>query len=215
MVNIGTGSQISVVSDKIVNKSEIEVRPYFEGKYLLVGAALCGGRAYSLLKSFYAETFGYIKKLDDNEIYKIMDEMLKAAKPNSMRVDTRFAGTRLNSNITGAISGITTENFTPSALTYGVLCGMADELLDMYEKMNCAKSGLVGSGNGIRKNKALVGIFEEKLGTKMKIPTHLEEAAVGAAMFGIVSAGIAKNAADVQKNISYGLKNYIKGSYAE
>lgn len=215
LVNIGTGSQISVVSDKIVNKSEIEVRPYFEGKYLLVGAALCGGRAYSLLKSFYAETFGYIKKLDDNEIYKIMDEMLKAAKPNSMRVDTRFAGTRLNSNITGAISGITTENFTPSALTYGVLCGMADELLDMYEKMNCKKSGLVGSGNGIRKNKVLVRIFEEKLGTKMKIPTHLEEAAVGAAMFGIVSAGIAKNAADVQKNISYGLKNYIKGSYAE
>ena len=210
LVNIGTGSQISVVSDKIVRNSQIEVRPYFEGKYLLVGAALCGGRAYSLLKSFYAEVFGYIKKLDDDEIYKIMNEMLKSAKPSSMKVDTRFAGTRLNSNITGAISGVTTENFTPPALTYGILCGMADELLDMYKQMNSVKCGLVGSGNGIRRNKALVRIFEEKLGSKMKIPSHLEEAAVGAAMFGMISAGIAKSVTGVQKNISYGLKNDIK-----
>lgn len=55
LVNIGTGSQISVVSNKILNSSDIETRPYFDEKYLLVGAALCGGRAYSVLKSFYSE----------------------------------------------------------------------------------------------------------------------------------------------------------------
>ena len=198
LVNIGTGSQISVISDKIADSAQIETRPYFEGKYLLAGAALCGGRAYSLLKNFYAEAFGYIKRVDDNEVYKIMNDMLKDAKEGSFKVDTRFAGTRLNSEITGGISGITTENFTPSALTYGVLCGMADELLNMYEQMGVRKSGIVGSGNGIRKNKALVKIFEEKLGAKMKIPAHLEEAAVGAAMFAMISCGAFKNAKEVQ-----------------
>lgn len=198
LVNIGTGSQISVISDKIADSVQIETRPYFEGKYLLAGAALCGGRAYSLLKSFYAKTFGYIKKFDDDEVYKIMNDMLKDAKESSFKVDTRFAGTRLNSEITGGISGITTENFTPSALTYGVLCGMADELLNLYEQMGVRKSGIVGSGNGIRKNRVLVKIFEEKFGAKMKIPKHLEEAAVGAAMFGMIACGKFKNAKEVQ-----------------
>lgn len=198
LVNIGTGSQISVISDKIADSAQIETRPYFEGKYLLAGAALCGGRAYSLLKSFYAKTFGYIKKFDDDEVYKIMNDMLKDAKESSFKVDTRFAGTRLNSEITGGISGITTENFTPSALTYGVLCGMADELLDLYKQMGVRKSGIVGSGNGIRKNRVLVKIFEEKFGAKMKIPKHLEEAAVGAAMFGMIACGKFKNAKEAQ-----------------
>lgn len=203
LINVGTGSQISVISDKIADSEQIETRPYFEGKYLLVGAALCGGRAYSLIKRFYAEAFGYIKRVDDDEVYKIMNDMLKDAKSSAFKVDTRFAGTRLNSGITGSISGITTENFTPSALTYGVLCGMADELLNMYEQMGVRRSGIVGSGNGIRKNNALVKIFEEKLDAKMKIPKHLEEAAVGAAMYGMISCGEFKKAKDVQGIISY------------
>lgn len=64
-------------------------------------------------------------------------------------------------------------------------------------------SGIVGSGNGIRKNKTLVKIFEEKLDAKMKIPKHIEEAAVGAAMFGMVACGKVKNAEDAQRIISY------------
>ncbi len=204
LVNIGTGSQISVISDKIADNMQVETRPYFENKYLIVGAALCGGRAYSMLKNFYAEVLGYIKRVDDDEVYRIMNDMLRNEKSSSFKVDTRFAGTRLNSEITGGISGITTENFTPSALTYGVLCGMTDELLNMYEKMEVCKSGIVGSGNGIRKNKALVRIFEERLGAKMKIPSHLEEAAFGAAMFAMIAGGKFKNAKEVQSIISYG-----------
>ncbi len=204
LVNIGTGSQISVISDKIADNMQVETRPYFENKYLIVGAALCGGRAYSMLKNFYAEVLGYIKRVDDDEVYRIMNDMLRNAKSSSFKVDTRFAGTRLNSEITGGISGITTGNFTPSALTYGVLCGMTDELLNMYEKMGICKSGIVGSGNGIRKNKALVRIFEERLGAKMKIPSHLEEAAFGAAMFAMIAGGKFKNAKEVQSIISYG-----------
>ena len=44
LINVGTGSQVSMVSPTPVYADGIEVRPYFEGKYLLVGPALCGGR---------------------------------------------------------------------------------------------------------------------------------------------------------------------------
>lgn len=202
LLNIGTGSQVSVISDKPVIADNIETRPYFEGKYLIVGSALCGGRAFSLLKNFYSEVLGYVKDVDDSLVYGIMDEMLKDEK-DALKVDTRFAGTRKNPEISGGIYGITTENFHPSKLTKGVLLGMATELFEMYKLMNEKKSGIVGSGNGIRKNAALVKIFEEMFDSEMKVPKHLEEAAFGAALFGLVCVGIFKNANEAQKLIEY------------
>lgn len=203
LLNIGTGSQVSIISDIPVTADNIETRPYFEGKYLVVGSALCGGRAYSLLKNFYAEVLGYAASVDDGKVYEIMNNMLEEADKTNLRVDTRFAGTRNNPEITGSISGITTQNFNPSQLTLGVLEGMATELFDMYKQMNSKKCGIVGSGNGIRKNAALAGVFEEMFNSKLKVPKHLEEAAFGAALFGLVSCGVFENAKKAQALIQY------------
>ena len=202
-MNIGTGSQVSVISDKIVCGENIETRPYFEGKYLVVGAALCGGRAYSMLKDFYSEVLGYVHNTDDDTVYDIMNKMIENAVSSELKVDTRFAGTRKNPDIKAKITNITTENFTPSALTLGMLEGMADELYSMYLEMNEKKSGIVGSGNGIRKNRALIDVMERRFGSALKIPAHTEEAAFGASLFALVSCGIFKNAAEAQKLIKY------------
>lgn len=203
LVNVGTGSQVSIVSDEPVEGDNIETRPYFEGKYLVVGSALCGGRAYSLLKSFYSKIIGYVKDAEDSEIYAIMDEMLKDCKKLELKVDTRFAGTRKDPDVCGSVLGITTENFVPSQITLGVLDGMATELYNMYVQMNAKKCGIVGSGNGVRKNLSLVKIFEKKFGAKMKIPAHMEEAAYGAALFALISGGVYKNACEAQQIILY------------
>jgi len=37
----------------------------------------------------------------------------------------------------------------------------------------------------------------------MKVPKHLEEAAVGSALFGLISCGVFKNAKQAQKIIKY------------
>ena len=185
LLNFGTGSQISAITDRIIKGENIETRPFVGDKYLLVGAALCGGRAYSMLRSFYSEILGYVGDFDEKTVYGIMDKMLEKETTTPIVADTRFAGTRADSSITGSLSGITTENFNPSALTRAVLCGMVDELYNMFAPTGISFSGLVGSGNGIRKNPALVRIAEEKFGMRMTIPEHLEEAAVGAAMFAL------------------------------
>lgn len=203
LLNIGTGSQVSIISLLPVTAENIETRPYFENKYLVVGSALCGGRAYSLLKNFYSEILGYVADFEADKIYDIMDKMLEGAKDTALTVDTRFAGTRSNANISGSILGITTENFTPSQLTLGTLTGMASELFEMYRLMNVDRHGIVGSGNGIRKNPALVKIFEKIFHSKMRVPSHWEEASFGAALFGLISCGIFKNANEAQKLIRY------------
>ena len=132
-----------------------------------------------------------------------MNKMLEKVDTATLKVDTRFAGTRKNPEACGSISGITTENFNPSQLTLGVLEGMATELFDMYKQMHSEKCGIVGSGNGIRKNPALIKVFEELFNSKLKVPDYIEEAAFGAALFGLVSCGIFKNAKEAQKIIRY------------
>ena len=49
LLNMGTGGQISALSDQYFEAPGIEARPFVKGKYLLVGASLCGGRAYAVL----------------------------------------------------------------------------------------------------------------------------------------------------------------------
>lgn len=203
LLNVGTGSQISVISDKPVEAENIETRPYFENKYLIVGAALCGGRAYAILKNFYADILRYVSDVDESAVYKIMDRMLEGTENTALTVDTRFSGSRADESIRGSISGISTENFTPSDLTLGVLKGMVKELYDMYSAMGVTRSALSGSGNGVRKNENLVKIAEAMFGVGMKIPAHKEEAAFGAALFALVSAGMRKNAADASKLIKF------------
>ncbi len=204
LVNVGTGSQVTLVSDKPVEGEGIEVRPYVEGKYLIVGAALCGGRAYSVLKDFYSEIL-QAAGVRGSDVYGLMEKMMEEEKAvhTSLCVDTRFAGTREHPEVRGSIKGIGEENFRPGLLCQGVLGGMAEELYGMYRAMNLKRKGLVGSGNGIRKNPKLIETVEKCFGETLKIPEHKEEAAYGAALFGLVACGKYKNGAEVQTLIRY------------
>lgn len=203
LINVGTGSQISVISNNIINKENIEIRPYFNNKFLLVGAALCGGRAFSMLKDFYYNIIKLACPIKENEIYPIIDKMLLSNNEElSIKVDTRFAGTRQDPKISGSINKITTDNFTPLNLTLGFLDGMVTELYNLYKEIDIKKTGLVGSGNGVRKNKPFVNFAEKHFNTKMKIPKHNEEAAFGAALFSLIAAK-AFNINEVQDLIKY------------
>ena len=58
LVNVGTGSQVSVgVLGYLDNQSclDIELRPSVCDDFILVGSTLCGGRAYAMLESFFRE----------------------------------------------------------------------------------------------------------------------------------------------------------------
>ena len=202
LINIGTGSQVSIVSDEIVEAPGVETRPYFEDKFLVVGSALCGGRAYAVLKEFYKQILSYVTDITDCQVYDIMTNMLSKTN-DSLDVDTRLEGTRVNDNLRGSINGISTTNFTPETLTHGFVEGMVRELFDLYKTMNVNRNGLVGSGNGLRKNGALKKCAQRMFNAPLQIPVHREEAAYGAALFALVSAGFFKNAAEVQKMIQF------------
>ena len=193
LLNMGTGGQVSLLSDRVLEAEEIETRPFCEETYLLVGASLCGGRAYATLASFMrscAEAFGCGKP----DVYAIMEEMAEGERGHSeMVVDTRFEGTRAQPQRRGSITGISTETFTPGGLVRGVMRGMVRELYEDYLTMKSGlgvrRSRIVASGNGFRKNRPLGRIAAEMFEMELELSAVEEEAACGACMAGIIAIG--------------------------
>ena len=187
LVNMGTGSQISVYSPDYIQTKTLETRPFPDGGWLLVGASLCGGRAYALLENFFRQTVKMVTGAEDS-VYDAMARMLDSGEVTDIpTVSTLFQGTRKDPTLRGSITGLSTENFTPQHLIHGVMHGMADELFDMYRGYldlgGTSPAAMIGSGNGLRKNPHLCRIMEKTFGCPLILSENNEEAACGAAIY--------------------------------
>ncbi len=211
LINIGTGSQISIYTDKYIHNNKLDLRPFPGGGYILVGSALCGGSSLVMLRDFFKEVLKlFCTQLnEDFDFYKIMNSLDYSIEDNveSLQVEVQFRGTRLNSNKRGSIKNISTINFTPVNLIIGFLNGIIRELYDFYSqipKNNRKKiENLVGSGNAIRKNILLCKMLEYKFGHKLIIPAYCEEAAFGACLCAIVGIKYADSFLNIRKFILY------------
>lgn len=199
LINLGTGSQITAALEPAVIEQsgfkptmDIEVRPFMKEFCFISGSALCGGRAYALLERFF-RSFVTAKGLPDTEQYDVLNKLAEESLENSERItaETTFCGTREDPTKRGSFAGISDTNFTAGAVTVAVLRGMAEELYGMFEKIPHEQiDALVVSGNAARRNPALREIIKETFDLPINVPTHLEEAAYGAAMFSCIASGM-------------------------
>ncbi len=203
LVNVGTGSQVSFVTNRVIALSQGEIRPLTDDKYIFVGASLCGGRAYAILKGFF-ERFAELLDTKVESLYTLMDSAAEAVADSAdpLSVNCQFCGTRENPRLRGSIQNIGTENFTPESLIYGTLKGVCSELFDMYKDaealLTSKPTTLVCSGNGLRKSDLWRRIFTNEFGMEATLPKHSEEAAVGACVFASVASGIYKDIKSAQ-----------------
>ena len=202
-ITVGTSSQISVYSDDYVNVPLLDTRPLPGGGYILVGAALCGGCSFSLLKKFFSETIKLYtgEEMDDTDLYKIMVSVpYKEVQEVDIRVETLFGGTRSHPEKRGKIMNISCLNWHPENLIRGFLEGMSQELYDFYQLLPNSirerKTILVGSGNGIKRNPLLCQILEERFKCHLQVSACREEAALGACICGMVGNGYINNFTD-------------------
>ncbi len=195
LVNVGTGSQVSFVTERVRALSCGEIRPLTDDKYIFVGASLCGGRAYAILKTFFEKCSQMLGGSSEN-LYSVMDKKAESITNFSdlLTVNCQFCGTRENPKLRGNIENIGIENLTPENLIFGTLKGVSKELFDMYESENSLLSNppttLVCSGNGLRKSEIWRKIFTEDFNLTATLPKHSEEAATGACVFASVASGI-------------------------
>ena len=201
LLNVGTGSQISYLSDTPVTGENIESRPYDGKRFLIVGAALCGGRAFSLLERFFASVVEMATGENCASLYKQIDKMLETKTQTDLVADSRFCGTRTNPSIRGGFTNMSQDNFTAGDVAVAMLYAIAGELHAMYAGGKTEQ--IVCSGNGIRKNTALQKVVSEMFEAEIKIPRYEEEAAYGAALTSLVAICNAQNIDEAQKLIIY------------
>ena len=190
LLNYGTGSQLSVVCASPDTPGG-EIRPYLDGQYLLCRSALCGGKAYAMLEKFFA-AFAAQAGLAGKSQYETLNALAAQAyaQGEKLRVCTQFCGTRENPDLRGSITAISEAGFTPGALALGVLQGMADELHSGFDPAaHPLIDRAVVSGNAVRKNPILRRLLRDTFAMYLLLPARQEEAALGAALFGGVSAG--------------------------
>lgn len=186
LVNYGTGSQVSVITDRMSADKPLEVRPYIGGKNIICGCALCGGYAYEVLEGFFRS---YTRELGiDESQYAVMDALAEKAYNNKNRnritVSPLFKGTRQDPSVRGSAIGLSANNFEAGSFILATVEGMADELYIMYRGARIIdKSVLVASGNGVRKNKVLQSVLRDKFDMELLLLESKEEAAMGAAMY--------------------------------
>lgn len=208
LVNIGTGSQISLKVNQFIQDSSLTHRPYVGGSYLLVGSGLCGGSAYQLLRDLFreiVELYG-IPPMDDLYV-----KMGRAAEEvygveHQLEIDTRFRGTRVDPTIRGSIHCISADNFKPGFLAAGILRGICDEMRSFFKQMPEAlryADHLVGSGNALRKNITLRKILSDTFEKKVLIPQFAEEASLGAAILAASIVDKDRSIEDFQTLIKY------------
>ena len=195
LLNVGTGSQISAVTDSFAQVPGLEVRPFVDERCLVVGGGLFGGRSYASLRDFFrsvgASFFG--AKTDD-ELYDEMTRLAAEVPPGceGVRCSPLFTGTRDDPSLRGAFTGLAPHTFTPGHVTRALLEGIAEAFYAFYERMRPVvgeRGVLVGSGNAVRKNRLLAEILSRRFGAELHIPALREEAAVGAALMAAVGAG--------------------------
>lgn len=194
LINVGTGSQVSMIAGGRKTPEDCEVRPLYEDAHILAGSALCGGRAYAVLAEFFKRCGRDLFGIEPENVYAAMGKLAEeASDQEQLHVATQFCGTRKEPELRGSITNIGLGNFTPGAMVAGVLNGMVDELEAMYQSMKPyareEARELVGSGNGIRLNEPLQRILEKRFGMKLRIPLHQEEAAFGSVLFSLVACG--------------------------
>ncbi len=203
LVNMGTGGQISMLTELKKAPAGMEIRPLCSGHNILVGCSLCGGRAFAALADFFSSVYEMVSGERPNNIYKAMDALLEKGCGEELLVSTKLCGTRDEPEIRGSVQNLGIDNFTPLALMNGFLGGMVSEITDMIAPLGCKVDSLVGSGNGLRKNKPLQSRFSKALGAKMQIPQNREEAAFGAALTALVACGDKPSLAIAQQLVNY------------
>lgn len=185
LVNIGTGSQVSLPTDRYIRCPGCETRPLDGEQCLLVGAPLCGGRAYALLEKFLRQCAA-LSGAQPDSLYEAMNALAMTAPDHPLTVETAFCGTRAQPDLRGSIMNLSEDNFTPAHLIHGTLTGLSRELHDFYRQMTAATGTqavrLTASGNAVRRNPALRNILADMFSLPLTLSACEEEAASGAAL---------------------------------
>ncbi len=127
VINIATGSQVSFITDEM-KFGDFEMRPYFDGKYLLCDSDLPSGRDVTILASYLQKKEGFLNAWD--YIDRTVSTLLKQEK-ETLSID--FC--KLRANKFEYIENFINEGHTIDEIIYASLSGIIEKAYKSLCKM--------------------------------------------------------------------------------
>jgi sugar (pentulose or hexulose) kinase len=199
-INIGTGGQINWPVAEFVRVEGMDTRYLPLGRTMLVGAGTAGGAAYAWVRQTAERWLRELPTSDlrppTSDLYKRLNELAAAVPEDAdgLVCEPFFRGTRRRPDARGLFRGVDDRNFTPGHVARAVLNGVAAALHSFYETAGEHRpptvTRIIGSGNGLRKNRLLVETLARVFQREVWLPAHREEAAYGAALLAGSQTGV-------------------------
>lgn len=183
-VNIGTGSQICVVSEDRVY-GDYELRPFFDGKYLKSVCHIPAGRALEVLVDFIRDigsgVYGIEKSGEEVwEKIRAVTDGTRAAGTSGTDLDVSISFFRASAvPYGGAVKNINEENLTLGNLFLGAFGSMARNYRDLYDRRLSTPGRdirrIVCAGGLPRKFPVLLELIGKEFGLPCGLTPHSED----------------------------------------
>ena len=191
VLNIGTGSQVSIVQSGPESAGELETRPLLSDSFVLTGTGLCGGWTYEYLARFFQSVIRAFAgtHIPVTDLYQVMNEVgvAEVLDANNLTVNPRFLGSRTDHCASGSIRGINASNLRPSCLIRATANGIVDELFGYFLQAETHAEQVFLTGNAARRNPMLRQAVRDRWGKEPVAIQYKQEAAIGAAYLAAVN----------------------------
>lgn len=209
-INIGTGSQISLVSTKF-DTGDYDIRSYFDNEFLYTITHIPAGRALNVLVKFIAGIGNTVYDVNNKvDLWKKLSNLIESRKEsNGLKSNITF----FKNNFTGVISGnftnITEDNWTVENMFVSALESIAGNFKIVYNRLQKGRNinKITFSGGLARKLPLLRNLIKEKLNKKSYLAPYKEETLTG--LF-IISLFIERGFKNIKEASLYCKKHHVK-----
>ena len=155
--NLGTGAQVSVLTDVLELSNDYQIRPYFNNMYLKTIPHIPSGRALNVFFRFIKSILNtFDKDIDDELIWNVILESAWNAKSDSgLDIDLSFFENAVTDHLIGAITNISEYSLTMDNFWASVFNKAASNCIEVANRIIRDKllyDRLVFSGGIARKN---------------------------------------------------------------
>lgn len=189
-INIGTGSQVSVISPSYV-RGDYDLRSYFDGMFLKTVPFIPAGRSLNVIIRFLEEIGKKIYTRKDMDIWDKLHSLI-STKRDSDGVESRisfFAGNATGFE-TGYWQGITEKNLTVENMVYSAFENMAQNYWTAYRRLRPRGiKRVILSGGLARKSLVLQKLIKKRFSLRVGLSSNTEETLIGLLVCALVSSG--------------------------
>lgn len=157
--NLGTGAQVSVVTDDLSRNERVQIRPYLFGRHIRTLPHLPSGRALNVYIRFLRDLLSrFGVATDEDRIWQVFLEAAASAEGKCFEVDMSFFENPCSERMTGLLAGFGEHEFDLGTLAASILHAMAHNFLWAAEQVRMPEQSveeLLFSGGVARRIEAL------------------------------------------------------------